>query len=117
METLARKYSNPSLIASIGETANHSNRVTLGQFIEHLCAKYPNGNAIQFVTRQLLKLFKRVCPHKSLEANGFPTAKIIPCVTGKAASTFPRLPTVRNSLEWEKNCVALRRQLLRIGSR
>jgi hypothetical protein len=58
-----RKYRSPeickimtiSLIAAISDPTIHGIWLPLGQFIEHLCTKYPNGDGIQFVTKELVK--------------------------------------------------------------
>jgi hypothetical protein len=142
---LERKYRIPeickimtiSVIAAISDPAIHDVWLPLGQFIEHLRAKYPNANGIQFATKEIVKHFNKVFQQKSLKANEVeisddgkkvivfrhdfqPKGKSM-CrflyVTGISASTLPRLPTYRNSLEWEENCVALRTRQLRTGSR
>jgi hypothetical protein len=68
---LARKYRSPkirkimtmSIIAAISDPAIYGFWLTLRQFIEYLCTKYPNDDGIQFVTKELVKLFNEVFPH------------------------------------------------------
>jgi hypothetical protein len=55
-----------SKIAAISDPAGpaiYGFWLTLRQFIEYLCTKYPNDDGIQFVTKELVKHFNEVFPH------------------------------------------------------
>ena len=59
-----RKIMNISVIAAIGYPVISGIWLNLGQFIENLPTKCPNGDGIQFITNKFVKHFDKVFPDK-----------------------------------------------------
>jgi hypothetical protein len=55
---------NISVIAAIGYPVISGIWLNLGQFIENLPTKCPNGDGIQFITNKFVKHFDKVFPDK-----------------------------------------------------
>ncbi len=64
-----QKIMAPSVKVAIIDPTIHGQWLSVGQFTEHLCAKDPNGDAINFDSNLLVRHLNTVFPRSSLDAN------------------------------------------------